>query len=620
MAQLQLDSNLPGHYVNPDWVPGSAGTFAVVIGVSRYKHLDGTPSSYGLGQLNVSALTAYRFFEWLRDNYSMQDCPLSECWLLLSPNDKESQFEPALNQHDALPTMEGCAESIRYWHASMQSLPIGEARKSRAMFFFSGHGLEVYQDKQILLPCDYLRPPYPSTNEALSTNLLMRGMSSLNVPVQFFFLDACRNDNQKLREQDIEGRRIINIQASAYTNSERIAPLFYATCAGSQAWQPQRPSEGISLFGEALINGLNAYSPLRREHDGTRYLVNVYPLQKYVKNRVIELLNHYKSSARQRVLLGGYVDDIAITQLLEWHNPGYVSDDVRYAPAEVERTNSSLTESKTEVFRFIGSATLNERGILDSSLSSVAAGWDDEHRLIVELLEEARFFSLSKLKWLTVKPSTLITTIAIEKDYCDRQYGKVVLSLPSDSVGTWMQLQRGAMQYCCVLPTDSDANSGFIVYFDIQKANSSPASLFNYFETALATSSDPSLSWAIEVWNHYRTSTAAEAIQAIDAYTTENSHTTASKLTAIIVLIVLLRTGRSDLLYEWAPLVKRHSSHCSDCAVLYVAYLLRCCATRNDSFFSRSKELSTESGSSQCSTHCGSLRICCTANSSFPRR
>ncbi|HEU0298645.1 MAG TPA: hypothetical protein VFR37_04305, partial [Longimicrobium sp.] len=50
------------------------GTWAVVIGVSRYDHLPapgGPPlqpapphDAYGLGQLSVSALTAYRFFTW----------------------------------------------------------------------------------------------------------------------------------------------------------------------------------------------------------------------------------------------------------------------------------------------------------------------------------------------------------------------------------------------------------------------------------------------------------------------------------------------------------------------------------------------------------------------------
>src|SRR5436305_9849949 len=45
------------------------------------------------GQLYVSALTAYRFFLWLRDLYSYANCPLAMCWLLLSPTDAEIATE-----------------------------------------------------------------------------------------------------------------------------------------------------------------------------------------------------------------------------------------------------------------------------------------------------------------------------------------------------------------------------------------------------------------------------------------------------------------------------------------------------------------------------------------------
>jgi hypothetical protein len=51
----------------------------------------------------------------------------------------------------------------------MQQLPRSVAEHSRALFFFSGHGLEVHQDQQILLLSDYLKPPQRNWNKALST-------------------------------------------------------------------------------------------------------------------------------------------------------------------------------------------------------------------------------------------------------------------------------------------------------------------------------------------------------------------------------------------------------------------------------------------------------------------
>ena len=88
--QLQPDPDKPGLWVNPNWKTGDGGMFALVIGVSRYEHLNDGPGApadetYGLGQLTVSALTAYRFFEWLRSGYALDGLPIAQARLLLSP-------------------------------------------------------------------------------------------------------------------------------------------------------------------------------------------------------------------------------------------------------------------------------------------------------------------------------------------------------------------------------------------------------------------------------------------------------------------------------------------------------------------------------------------------------
>jgi hypothetical protein len=67
---LAPSATSPGLWENPTWRPGTPGLFAVVIGVSAYDHLRGgsgeqAADSYDLGQLFVSASTAFRFFQWL---------------------------------------------------------------------------------------------------------------------------------------------------------------------------------------------------------------------------------------------------------------------------------------------------------------------------------------------------------------------------------------------------------------------------------------------------------------------------------------------------------------------------------------------------------------------------
>src|SRR5689334_16866867 len=95
---LEESGSRPGLWINPQWHSGRPGTFAIVMGVSVYSHLSGAarpedeaPETYGLGQLAVSALTAFRFFEWLRHRYRNPSAPIAKCWLLLSPTLEEGR-------------------------------------------------------------------------------------------------------------------------------------------------------------------------------------------------------------------------------------------------------------------------------------------------------------------------------------------------------------------------------------------------------------------------------------------------------------------------------------------------------------------------------------------------
>src|SRR5262245_36802241 len=78
-----------GLWVNTDCPAKSPGVHALIIGASRYDHLNEgsapAPETYGLGQLSVSALTAYRFFAWLRNGYALDGWPVARVRLLMSP-------------------------------------------------------------------------------------------------------------------------------------------------------------------------------------------------------------------------------------------------------------------------------------------------------------------------------------------------------------------------------------------------------------------------------------------------------------------------------------------------------------------------------------------------------
>ncbi|HEY5985028.1 MAG TPA: hypothetical protein VIV12_01410 [Streptosporangiaceae bacterium] len=190
----RYEPGCPGLFVNPDWIEGTPGTFAVVIGVSDYPFLDGGnrqeagTDTFGLGQLHVSAATAHRFFGWFAERYGFPAAPPARCWLLLSPTGQElATFGVGLVEDfgAAQATLDNCELALAWWNETMRRLPKSAADRSRGLFFFSGHGLEVWQDRQILLPSDYLAPPGRAVNDAISTANLRKGLASSPVPNQF---------------------------------------------------------------------------------------------------------------------------------------------------------------------------------------------------------------------------------------------------------------------------------------------------------------------------------------------------------------------------------------------------------------------------------------------------
>jgi len=307
-----------------DWDGRSPGTFAVVIGVSRYDHLPGggealASNSFGLPQLHVSALTAYRFWQWLHQEYRLPGCPLVRSWLLLSPTPAEVAQESVLGDVRAedRPTFDHCAAAIGEWYAAAQGLERAVARASRLVFFFSGHGLEIDPKQQVLLPCDYLQPPASLVNRALSVTNLLAGLSVLPITTQLFFLDACRTDHVQLRLNgaSLHGTEVLNTYAATYANPDLEVAVLYATATGTQAFQPTDASKSLSLFGQALLEGLDEPSADVKDCAGPSCTVRMRALGSYMKRRVLQLLAEHRATIGQPVKLGGEFEDVVITEV-----------------------------------------------------------------------------------------------------------------------------------------------------------------------------------------------------------------------------------------------------------------------------------------------------------------
>jgi hypothetical protein len=304
---LVPDATQKGLWVNSHLKSGEAGVFALVVGVSRYDHLaDGAQpaaETYGLGQLGVSALTAYRFFHWLRDGYALKGWPVAKARLLLSPlkigigaatKDELDGCDAEICNNAIEANFCNCKSAIENWYADMEAIAPGA--EGRSLFFFTGHGLEIRRLHQVLLPSDYCRPPGKAFNDSISTRNLIDNLPLLpRVSSHVLLLDACRNDLEKFRGKGVEGAKILNDDVAEATNTASLTGVLHSTQSGHQAYQPK--SGGISLFGQALLDGLKTVpdptldeSPIELHCRDGICRVEINSLTSYVKGRIAALV------------------------------------------------------------------------------------------------------------------------------------------------------------------------------------------------------------------------------------------------------------------------------------------------------------------------------------------
>jgi len=542
VSGLEPVAGTPGLLADPAWRPGDPGTFALIIGVSRYDHLDGgpdpAPDTYTLGQLYVSAATGYRLFLWLRDRYSFPQAPPAMCWLLLSPTEKEQTAigAAAVAAVGAVPaTMANCAAAIAAWGAAMEQLPREAATRSRALFFFSGHGLEMNLDRQILLPSDYLAPPGFNVNEAISTEFLRKGLASSPVPQQFLFVDACRNDVQRLREMDVEGRRTLNIRSSAHANPDVFAPLLYAAASGTRAYQPQELERGYSLFGGSLVDGLGGADGLELECGEATCEVRVFPLHRYLKGRVDELLAGFGSTERQRVRIGGNPEDLGITMV------------PRRVPIRGEAPAPLLTAATALEARYT---------IRQEDLSwSPAASYQEGHELfgsenVTDLWVNLQIRHLHD--GTPVAPDDLVVRYVHRSE--DTVANVIGFDLPPSPFGHWLQFtDRTGMGFGCALSGDHPVAPTYEIEMDVEPAegNHQPRPI-SRLEAGLSPHTNGPTAPVAEAWGNYETHNLAVAVAGIDLGLMSEvlRGKMQSPLSATVAGLLLLRARRLDLLHD----------------------------------------------------------------------
>jgi hypothetical protein len=596
--RLEPEHGAPGLWVNRDWQPGTPGAFALIVGASKYPHLAG--NTYDLGQLYVSALTAFRVFEWLRDGYFHRDCPLAKCWVLLAPTDDELGVAPAMRGGFGDPTFDGLKGAIKEWTQNMKVLG-SAARHSRGFFFFSGHGVEIGSDDQVLLPSDYLAPPNPSLNDAISSHNLVKGLLADPVPLHLLFLDACRNDQEDLVRERIAGAQILN--TGGKRNTAVIVDLLRATSSGFRAWQPNMASAGESVFGQALLEGLT--NRTLRECSGSGCWIPVYRLQKFVNARVMEILRSYDTLVESPVRLGGEVDDAVVTEL-----PGDVHPP-RPGDPQIRTDAVDLTLQHQATFDAWRPKSQGFQQCLITATTAVNYAHDifGSERM-EEIWNSARVYDVKSRSWLPEGAEYVIHRF--ERDEA-RKLFRVVFSVPGAEAGCVLEVRQPWMSparspfvnvrvprtFACLLPPDGAGPVRYRMLLNLEYHSHDPMEgvaasglavvhddvpfrWLSRVEVDLAPDNSGALGVAARLWQRYRRDGRGDAVASAEMrelLTLPLSRTTESPLAALIVAIVALRAHRPSLLRMedgyWLQTLATRAPDMPDAALLWAEQLMR---------------------------------------------
>ncbi len=298
----------PGLWTDDDLPAKAKGAHLVLIGVSDYPHLyqgsDPAADHGGMGQLEVSARTALRLFDWLRGRGEFSGAPIVSLRLLLSPRGPELAEAGALAENHYRPaTYADIDASIKGW--SRQVFGAEGEGDNVAMLFFSGHGLESLGEK-VLLASDILNPSDPDgRSNGVTVYPLVKAMKGWGVTRAMLFLDACRNDSPATRALEIEGRDPVRPLANPKPAPAAL-PCLLATAAGFFAYQ--KADEPGTYFGQSLIESLEGTPPDFEPYDRTTdpWELPFDRLEERVRNRVRELVAGQSASATQTVEADGH--------------------------------------------------------------------------------------------------------------------------------------------------------------------------------------------------------------------------------------------------------------------------------------------------------------------------
>ena len=222
---------------------GASGLHALFIGISDYTkltHPEDEPPGEGMAalqKLRSPALSAFRMKERVLslDAGNRLLKPLKTVRFLSAPTPEEIAAEPRLQQEAGdFPNFSAVRDVIRAWRRDMAF-----NQEEQGLFQFSGHGVRIMGNSAILLAADFDPAGEVLLENAFDFQNIYYAMApNTKYPeigrTQFYFIDACRNKPEILKEiEDPRPSPIFDVRPP--DRDDRKAPVAYATRNGGTA-------------------------------------------------------------------------------------------------------------------------------------------------------------------------------------------------------------------------------------------------------------------------------------------------------------------------------------------------------------------------------------------------
>ncbi len=389
-------------------------------------------------------------------------------------------------------------------------------------------------------------------------------MASSPVPNHFLFVDACRNDVESLRRQNVEGKRILNELHAAGANPDALFGSLYAAASGTQTWQPRELSQGLSIFGGALLDGLRGSEGIALQGcTGDRCEVWFYPLESFVKARMAAVLRELRSQEKVRVRNGGSPPDGGITLV-----PGSAGLAAPGAPPSM--TTSEALDERYQVH--------HDAVNIPAPAITYEAGHEifGSERMWDIWAWSARAFRLDDLSEV---PRTELVISAVSRSPDTETY-RVSFRLPPEPRGYWLQFAdaRGH-EFACTLSGSGSWGPGPVYEAEIDLAKPGGdlhPRWVSRVEAGIDLTTPGVLGVVAGMWRTYQDRNAIASVQDLDLRLLEDAlqGKVANPLAAAIARLVLLRARRFDLLHDrWLRNLSDWFPDLPDGAVLWAEQL-----------------------------------------------